>query len=1101
MANWSNLHFFDKNGKAYNFSYDSTDDKWTGTIYLPEVSIGLFEVGQMFILEKLFDTNSQTPQFGFPHAKTTDGTTAQNPCDWNVEWQTTDPSEILLFQFDLDFDTGTQSALIQEDDGPPLQKLDSLVVDLDYDVNQKFAADGLLETSEIKSKAIQLNFAIRSEEENTYERTLLIKDKCTEAIVGEFLIYGETVGEDERLRIMTQNMGYNVLESDSSVFRDTNIKEILPDFDYVNLKRKEIMLEGSNIYPFIGSYKGLANAIRFFGYDKLQVKEFWKNVDANSPQFGKYIQSNNIALFDPSVKLNDRQITLPNKRFRKTSLFSLVYRINSIVPNTFDSDDLPITKENFDFTIEEILIKLFGLKRKLENEFLPLNARIKDITGEADFFGLLEVTNTVSRNFKRNIEVGRDVDFKTSTDGCILIQDLRTFLGFCFQEEAIVNEAIINFCNAYIAPLNASNSISRNVVMGPLPSTGAVFPPAPYGPDPNDPAGGIGDGFNVPLLSIADVFLAFFTRYAPNLTKIGRPTPGESSLFLPDKPGIPVGAMTTLENTTFQNYTWDNIDSTWNQIDAGNNFYTFDLDPQGVQTGDVFKIFDPVSNTTASYTVQVGDTDLDVVNNLFTQLEAFQTNKIDPWLHWDISTENGNTGHVIRLFGQNVFRLQLSVQSTAGSQFLLNQQSGVILYTWDSVANGDFNEIEWTIFKPETDISPAYFVTRKGPLSQFSKLPILLPFVGDYTVEMKLIDLYNNISSKVKTDFICVENSEVEYSGWYQSRKKEYTWSSEGIYVWNDYGSYWDLPIAPKITWDEETPSLYESLDRVNAILNNFGLGTTPDFQILNFQDDGKASFSGPYFWNNLATKSSTWNNGFHLWWDMTDTTGDSPAFFQFKEVPENSYLMIEDLKGNVGKYYIKPITGTPVPSLKDVAADLNVSRDPVLNKYIYNVVLDASSNEKFIQAVSRYYGKFGDFKKVDIVDVNDNRVCPSTGSFTGATGDPTGSPTCPSIIYRKGQSRSSNPTYNTAKFVNDGKVLPPMTWLMFVFDKCLIPGKANPRWTIRNTSDLNGTDIYFESKYLTYLFKKPGNYRITLELTDTNGNKYKKDRNILVIK
>ena len=27
MANWKNLHFFDKNGKAYNFSYDSTNDK------------------------------------------------------------------------------------------------------------------------------------------------------------------------------------------------------------------------------------------------------------------------------------------------------------------------------------------------------------------------------------------------------------------------------------------------------------------------------------------------------------------------------------------------------------------------------------------------------------------------------------------------------------------------------------------------------------------------------------------------------------------------------------------------------------------------------------------------------------------------------------------------------------------------------------------------------------------------------------------------------------------------------------------------------------------------------------------------------------------
>ena len=1093
MANWSNLHFFDKNGKAYNFSYDSANDKWTGNIYLPEVSIGLFEVGQIFILEKLFDANSNTPQFGFPHARATDGSTAQTPCAWNVEWQTTDPTEILLFQFNLNFDTGTQSALVQEDDGPPLQKLDSLEVALDYDANQTLQTDGLLKTTKVTSKAIQLNFAIRSEEENTYRRTLLIKDKCTEAIIAELEIYGETVGEDERLKVMTQNMGYNVLESDSSVFRNTDIKELLPNFAEVNLKRKEIMLEGSNIYPFIGSYKGLANAIRFFGYNTLQVKEFWRNVDANSPQFGKYIQSNNIALFDPAVQLNDREITLPNKRFRKTSLFSLVYRINQIVPNTYDEDDLPITKETFDFTIEEILIKLFGLKRTLEAEFLPLNARIKDITGEADFFGLLEITNTVSRNFKRNIEVGKDVEFRMTTDRCILMQDLRTFLGFCFQEEAIVNEAIINFCNAYIAPLSASNSISKNLLIGPI-SNPPNFACPPYGPDVNDPVGAPGDGFNVPLLSIADVFLAFFSKYSPNLSKIGRPLPGQSSFYLPDKPGIPVGAMTTLENTTFQQYTWDDVKSTWDQIDAGNSFYTFDLDPQGIQTGDVFTIHDPVSNTTANYTVQLGDTDFNVANGLLTQLQTFQTNKVDPWLHWDISVENTNTGWVVRVFGQNVFRLQLSVQSNFGSQFLLNQQSGVILYTWNSIANGDFNEIEWTIFKEETDISPAYYVTRKGPLSLYNKLPILLPYVGEYTVEMKLIDLYNNISSKVKTDFICVENSEVEYSGWYQSRKSKYTWSGEGKYVWNDYGAYWDLPIPPKVTWDSETPSLYESLDRVNAILNNFGLGTAPDFQLLNFQDDGKASFGGPYFWNNLNTKASTWDNGYHLWWEMTATTGDSPAFFRFKEAPENSYLRIVDLDGNVGEYYVEPVTGG-VPTLKSIADDLNVSCDPVLNKYIYDTVLDANNNEVFIQAVSRYYGKFGNFKSVDFVDVNGDRVCPSTGN-TGSTG--TG---CPSIIYRSGQSRSSNPTYNTAKFVNDGKILPPMTWLMFVYDKCLIPGKADPRWTIRNTSDPNGTDIYFESKYLTYLFKTPGNYRITLELTDTNGNKYKKGRNILVIK
>jgi len=107
----------------------------------------------------------------------------------------------------------------------------------------------------------------------------------------------------------------------------------------------------------------------------------------------------------------------------------------------------------------------------------------------------------------------------------------------------------------------------------------------------------------------------------------------------------------------------------------------------------------------------------------------------------------------------------------------------------------------------------------------------------------------------------------------------------------------------------------------------------------------------------------------------------------------------------------------------------------------------------------------------------------------------------CLSIIYKSSQSVTSNPTWGTAKFINDGKVLPPMTWAMFVYDKCRIVGKEAPKWTISNTTNSEVADIYFESKYLTYLFKDPGKYMITLELTDTNGNKYKKGRNILNIK
>lgn len=1091
--NWQHLNFFDKNGKYYNFDYDTSADKWTGTVYLPEVSIGLFEVGQLFILQEFIDSTSNTKKFGFPFGlEASTGTTGATDgfCDWVAEWQTSDPTEIFLFQFDMNFDTGTQTALEMEEDGPPLQKVTSLSIPLSGDSSSTVSPDGYIITDEIVSEALQINVAIRSEEENTFKRTLLIKDKCSGSIIAEILFWGETVGEDERLKVMTQNMGYNILESDSSVFRDTNIKEILPNFAEVNLKRKEIMLEGSNIYPFIGSYKGLINAIKFFGYDTLKVKEFWKNVDANSPQFGKYIQSNNIDVFNPTVQLNDKSITLPNKRFRKTSLFSLVYRINNIVPDKYTDEDLPIVEENYDFTIEEILIKLFGLKRKLEKEFLPLNAHIKDITGEADFFGLLEVVNTISRNDKKEIVAGIDTNFRLATNDCIYLEDLRSFSSFCLAEEAIVDQAIVNYCNAYIAPF--ASGIGRNLVAGPI-SSGEVYPPAPIGPDLNGPLGTPFDGANVTVQGLADAFLAYFTRYAPNLNRVGAWPDGESSYYLPDKPGIPVGAMTVLENTSFTNITWNNVDSTWNQLNDANKFFTFDIDPQGVVPGDVFTVNDPSTNTGATYTAVIGDTDTEVRDALYNQLIALKTSFVEPWLFWDITKETGVTGDVVRLFGQNVDRLKVSCQSAYGSQLLFNQLPTETLFTWDGIERGNFDEVEWTIYKDATDVSPSYFKVIRGPIAQYSKLPLILPYVGTYSVEMKLYDLFNNISSNVKTDFICVESREVEYSGWYQSRKSNYTWSSEGKYIWNDYGSYWNLPIEPAITWEEETPSLYESLDRVNAILNNFGLGSSPDFQLLNYQDDGKASFSGPYRWDNLNTGG--WNDTFHLWWDMTSTTGDTPAFFQFKEVVPETYLKITDVNGNTAEHYFDASTTT----LAQAANGLNTSTNRIINKYVYNVVYDASSNQKFIQAVCRYFGVHGDWKEIDIVYADGTRVCPSTG-VTGAP-FPTGATGCPSLIYRKGLHKASNPTWNTAKFINSGKRLPKMTWLMFVYDKCKIPGKTNPRWIIKNTTNSRVADIYFESKYLTYLFKEEGNYEITLELTDTNGNKYKKGRNILIIK
>ena len=1367
---WQHLYFFDKHGKNYNMEYDSTTDKWSGDIFLPQVSIDLFEVGQLFILQKLIDKTSGTFMYGYPHSYEAAPVTGKT-CDWDVAWETNDPAEIFLFQFNKDFNTGTQSALVQEPDGPPLIKVDKLIAPLQYDQNQTIDTAGFITTDQIKSEALQIDITFSSSFENTYRRKLIITDKCSNTIIGEFWVYAESIEEDERLRVMTQNMGYNVIASDSSVFRDTNIKEALPDFVEINIKRKEIMMEGSNIYPFIGSYKGLINAIKFFGYDNLKLKEFWKNVNANSPQFGKYIQSSEVDLFSPTVQFDDLTITLPNKNFRKTSMFELIYRINRIVPDKYDDEDLPITEELQDFTIEEILIKLFGLKRKLENEYLPLNAHIKGITAEADYFGLLEVTNTISRNDTNTVKAGINTDFKVAPASCTYIEDLRTFDSFCLEEAAIVGQAVINYCNAYIAPLAAGKTaVGQNMIIDYIP--GQVLPPPPIGPDPNSVLGTLQDGGNVSIQSVAGVYAAYFARYAPNLNRTLPYKPGESSRSLPDQPGVKAGALVTLTNDSFNNITWDNVNSTWDQLTNANDFFTFDLNVQGAALGDVYEIKDPGTGTGVSHTVVAGDTIQTITTSLFNQIVVLKTAQTDPWLWFDWSQVTNEIGPCIRVYGNQVDRFKLSVtlaNPASGGQFTMIQLPGESLFTWNGLEAGNFTEIEWTIYKDASEVSPAYYYNIRGTIGQYGTLPITLPYIGNYNVEMKLFDLYNNISSSVKEGAICVEGKEVEYSGWYQSRKKDYSWVSEGKYTWKNYGSLWDLPISPKITWDEETPSLYDSLDRINAILATFGIGTSTDFQLANFQDNGKASFSGPYQWKNLNHRLCTWDNAYHLWWEMTATTGDTPAFFQFSEIKPNTYLKIVDKDGVTGTHYFDATTNT----LAEAVAQLNVSKNPIINKYVYNLVLNASNSAMFVQAVSRYFGLHGNFKSVDIVDVDGIRVCASgtgnatdyfggplaatnlyppfekslpingmtlvsLGAISGAPAvndsfvekvartiemilDPTASginynkqaavlqsmqskktiqrigyvgmgeyspaletlpgwdatnddnanvdfvwetpppvtapksqiteviehvlhtittfgfpgayptvfnqtspsgPTfaamseainngtfdtsgyvqqpgqsnneynallmreylfllifaewdfitpyagslapewtastpalvasqnplghalytdyisklivtpsttildtifatsatpsgyvpferepiggnvdCLSRIYRSSQSITSNPTWGTAKFINDGKVLPPMTWAMFVYDKCQIVGKEAPKWTITNTTNSSVADIYSESKYLTYLFKDPGKYMITLELTDTNGNKYKKGRNILNIK
>ena len=145
------------------------------------------------------------------------------------------------------------------------QKIDTLT----YHTAVGVDLDGLKIVSALDNEAIQINVAINSNDEGRHQRTLLVysNDGVDKTLIGRIFFYGEVEGEDERLKILLQNLGAVLEESDFILFKEHDITEMSPDFILLNQKRRELLLELSNIKPFIGTYKAILNAIDFFGYN------------------------------------------------------------------------------------------------------------------------------------------------------------------------------------------------------------------------------------------------------------------------------------------------------------------------------------------------------------------------------------------------------------------------------------------------------------------------------------------------------------------------------------------------------------------------------------------------------------------------------------------------------------------------------------------------------------------------------------------------------------------------------------------------------------------------------------------------------------------
>jgi hypothetical protein len=192
--------------------------------------------------------------------------------------------------------------------------------------------------------------------------------------VAELEILAETEIEDERYLVGLENLGLKLSSKELPIFESYPLKEQGTDWVFLNAKRKQLLSYYSEIWNYIGSYRSLIDAIRFFDWDKLKVKEYYRNVREGSERFGELFPIDLQNMLDPTIDgwITNNLLSANNKDYQKTDMLGLVF---------------PWTDMEGNFVLENSLSDTFTKLNKLElwlkTNIIPLGISILDIRAEA----------------------------------------------------------------------------------------------------------------------------------------------------------------------------------------------------------------------------------------------------------------------------------------------------------------------------------------------------------------------------------------------------------------------------------------------------------------------------------------------------------------------------------------------------------------------------------------------------------------------------------------------------------------------------------------------------------------------------------------------
>jgi len=249
---------------------------------------------------------------------------------------------------------------------------------------------------------IQVNIGFKADNEGVYERILRMYHLVGTTLytIAEIVVNAEAIGEDERFRTLIANFGLPDPIGMKQIFKETDINEDLPDWKILNYKSKHIILEYDKIMPFIGTYKGLINAIRWLGYDDIYIREWFLNVKENKKisliiPYEAKDRTQTILMFSPEQR----------KTIKKLNQLSLNYCLTRET-GQLDVYGTPETENCYTYNLQEVFVKLLGLKNWLEKNIIGVNCRITDITGEGIYFERIQnlVYETDNLGFNYSIE-------------------------------------------------------------------------------------------------------------------------------------------------------------------------------------------------------------------------------------------------------------------------------------------------------------------------------------------------------------------------------------------------------------------------------------------------------------------------------------------------------------------------------------------------------------------------------------------------------------------------------------------------------------------------------------------------------------------------